>query len=171
MLPGNHGHFDNGISIRPARASDQPFIASLFRSTRDDLQMLNAEQGFIDALIDQQHEAQMQGYGDQFPNAMYFIVEKINEPIGRVTIDFGSNEVRIVDLALIPAARGKGFGSSILRGIQQAAGVTGAPVTLSVQANNIGAQQLYARLGFQLTEIGEMHHMMSWFPSAQFLKA
>ena len=71
----------HGLSIRPSTPADRGFIENLFRTTRDDLRLIDAEPDFIETLIEQQFNAQTTGYGDQFPNAMYFIIEKQGQPI------------------------------------------------------------------------------------------
>ena len=76
----------NELGMRPARPSDSGFIESLYRSTREDLRLVDAEDDFIEALITMQQQAQTVGYGNLFPNAMTFIVEKQGEPIGRVMV-------------------------------------------------------------------------------------
>lgn len=154
----------DGLGLRPARSADNGFIESLYRSTRTDLQQLDAEPDFIETLIEQQHHAQTVGYGDMFPNAMYFIIEKQGESIGRVVIDFGMNEVRLVDIALIPAARSKGYGKNIIQTLQYAAGSSRAPLYLSVLKINQAARQLYHQLGFQLAEAGTVSDLLVWYP-------
>jgi GNAT superfamily N-acetyltransferase len=128
--------------------------------------MLDAEEDFIDELIDAQRRAQTEGYGDMFPNAMYFVAEHHNERIGRVVLDFGHNEVRVVDIALIPAARGKGFGGQILQSVQLVAGKVMAPVALTVRFDHLRAKQLYARLGFVVEEAQIPYERMVWYPPA-----
>jgi ribosomal protein S18 acetylase RimI-like enzyme len=158
--------FQGGLSLRPMNSSDSVFIESLYRSTRDDLRMIDAEDDFIEELIGMQHSAQTQGYGDMFPNAMYFVAEYHSERIGRVVLDFGQNEVRVVDIALIPAARGKGYGSQVLQAVQLVAGKVMAPVTLSVRSDHVLAKQLYARLGFVVEEQQMPFERMIWYPQA-----
>ena len=165
MIPGTNTMPD-GLGLRPARPADNGFIESLYRSTRDDLQLIDAEQEFIETLIEQQHHAQTEGYGDLFPNAMYFIVEKQGESIGRVVIDFGMNEIRLVDVALIPTARNKGYGKSIVQTLQYAAGSARAPLYLSVLKMNQPARQLYHQLGFQFAEASDTHDLLVWYPEA-----
>ena len=106
------------LSIRPARDNDKPFIAQLHHTTRDDLRLIDAERNFIETLIEQQHHAQTVGYGQMFPNALYFIIEMQFERIGQIVVDFGINDVRLVDFSLIPAARGKGLGKQIVQILQ-----------------------------------------------------
>jgi ribosomal protein S18 acetylase RimI-like enzyme len=158
--------FQGGLSLRPMGNSDKAFIESLYRSTRDDLRMIDAEEDFIEGLIEMQQNAQTEGYGDMFPNAMYFVAEYHNERVGRVVLDFGQNEIRVVDIALIPAVRGKGYGSQILQAVQLTASKVMAPVALSVRFDNLHAKQLYARLGFTVEEAQIPYERMVWYPSA-----
>ena len=51
-----------GLQLRPMRSSDNAFMESLYKSTRDDLRMLDAEEDFIEEFIDLQRRAQTQGY-------------------------------------------------------------------------------------------------------------
>lgn len=155
-----------GLSLRPMREADNAFFEALYRSTRDDLRLLDAEEDFIEEFIDFQRRAQVEGYGGQFPNAMYFVAEHHGERIGRIVLDFGQEEVRVVDIALIPAARGKGFGGQILQVIQVIAGKVRAPVTLGVRFDNLRAKQLYASLGFVVEEAGIPFERLVWRPPA-----
>jgi GNAT superfamily N-acetyltransferase len=164
MLDGMN--FQGALRLRPMMASDNAFIESLYRSTREDLRLLDAEEDFIDELIESQRRAQTQGYGDMFPNAMYFVAEHHGERIGRVVLDFGQNEVRVVDIALIPAARGKGFGGQILQSVQLVASKVMAPVTLSVRFDHLAAKHLYARLGFVVESLQLPFERLVWYPPA-----
>lgn len=158
-------HLADGLNIRPARESDRPFIESLYHSTRDDLRMLDAEPDFIEALIEQQQEAQQQGYGEQFPNAFYLILEKQSDPIGRVVLDFAENEIRIIDIVLIPAARSMGYGSSILYALKHAAETVCTPLVLSVYKTNHAARKLYEQHGFAVEQGNPMVDQMVWYPT------
>ena len=161
----NNFNLANGLAVRPARDNDRVFIEALHNSTRDDLRMIDAEEDFIETLIEQQHQAQTVGYGEMFPNAMYFIVEKHSEKIGRIVIDFGMNEVRLVDLAFIPVARGKGYGSNVIQMLQKAAKLNQVPLTLSVITHNHVAKALYFKLGFCVLEQSGSHEQLVWYPN------
>ena len=165
----NKLNLPDGLGMRPATAADNGFIESLYHSTRNDLQQIDAEQDFIENLIEQQQHAQTVGYGESFPNAMYFIIDKHNESIGRAVIDFGMSEVRLVDIALIPAAQNKGYGKSVIQAIQYAAGASRAPLYLSVLKINIKAKQLYHQLGFQLAESTDVSELLVWYPDNQHM--
>ncbi len=155
-----------GLSVRPATAKDKVFLESLYQSTRDDLSFLDAPEEQKAELMEMQFRAQTQGYGDAYPNAMYFVIEKHQEAIGKATIDFGHNEIRLIDLALITAARGKGLGAAVIQAFQQAAAAVAAPMTLTVMQGNTLAKALYQRLGFVTTAIQQPYELMIWYPPA-----
>jgi ribosomal protein S18 acetylase RimI-like enzyme len=155
-----------GLGIRPSRPTDKPFLQQLHNSTRDDLRLIDKEPDYIEGVIQMQYRAQTEGYGAQFPNAMYFVVEKHQEPIGRVVIDFGHNEVRLIDIAFIQQARGKGFGEAVVRGLQQAAAQVRAPMSLSVLSQNRVARNLYMKLGFIVESTSPPYDFMVWYPAS-----
>jgi ribosomal protein S18 acetylase RimI-like enzyme len=157
--------FRSGLSLRPARPSDRAFIESLYNSTRDDLRLIDADRDFIETLIDQQHHAQTLGYSERFPDAVYFIVEVQQERIGKVSIDFNQNEIRIIDLSLIPTARGKGYGAEIIRALKKASCSVCTPLVLNVYKNNFIAKQLYQTEGFKVTHSDQLIDSMVWYPS------
>jgi len=161
----------DNLKLRPVRDDDAGFVESLYRSTRDDLRMLDAEPDAVESLIEMQYQAQTHGYDEQFPNAWHFVVEYLGDRIGRVIMDFGPNEVHVVDIAFIPAARGKGHGAQVLKAMQAAAAKVRAPLTLSVNPLNAAAKRLYLQLGFQVVEIGFMAERLAWYPSVADIHA
>lgn len=159
------GNITDGLHIRPARGSDQPFLEQLYRETREDLRLLDAETDFIESLIEMQMHAQTAGYGTAYPDALYYIVEKHGERIGRVTVDFGANEIHVLDLALIRPARNLGYGAAVLNAVQLAAAKVMAPVSLSVDHHNLRAKQFYFRLGFRCEAVQGPAERWAWYPS------
>lgn len=158
-------NFPEGLSVRPATGKDTPFLESLYQSTRDDLLCLDMGRDQKDELMEMQFRAQTQGYGDSYPNAMYFIIEKHHENIGKATLDFGHNEVRLIDLALIATARGKGLGALVIQALQQAAAAVAVPMTLTVLQENFAAKVFYQRLGFVTAAVELPYELMIWYPA------
>jgi ribosomal protein S18 acetylase RimI-like enzyme len=73
------------------------------------------------------------------------------EPAGRLYLNRGDSEIRIVDIALLPEHRGKGVGSALLRDLLAEADAHGKRVTIHVERMN-PALRLYERLGFSVAE-------------------
>lgn len=139
----------NGVALRPAGAQDRAFERRLHESRRADLWQADAEPDLIRTVIDQQQQAQTQGYGAQRPEARYYVIERAGVACGRLVIDFDAWGLRVVDLALVPEARGAGIAETVLRALQRVAERLPAAVTLSVAEQAAGLQRRYAALGFR----------------------
>ena len=165
MLMGSNS-LPNGLTVRPARPGDKAFLEKLHKDQREDLKMIDADKDYIEGILDLQLRAQSQGYGTMFPNALYFIIEKTGEPVGKLTLDWGGTEARVVDLGFIKRARGKGFGQTVIQGLLAACGPAKCPLAVSVAINNPGLYQSLLKMGFQVMDAAEgaSHHMLIWFP-------
>lgn len=161
----NFSSLADGIGMRPAKPSDEPFLQVLYQSSRADLQWIDGEAELIDTVVANQYQVQQAGMGNQYPNAMHLIIEKTGAAIGAVTVDFGHNEVRLIYLALIPAARGRGYGKAVLLGVQRAAQQVASPVAVVVWRSNPQARRLYLQLGFQVEEAHPLAERLVWYPA------
>ena len=165
MLTGAKSLPDN-LVIRPARPEDDGFLKSLYRSERNDLRMIDAEDDFIEELIGIQYLAKTQGYATMFPDAMYFLIERLGVPIGRLVVNFGSEAVRLVDIAFVPEARGHGYGTHVIKAVQFAAARIQAPVALTVNRDNASARRAYSSLGFLVEWSDAITDHLVWHPGA-----
>lgn len=102
--------------------------------------------------LSQQFEAQRTHYRRYLPNTEYLVIERSDEPIGRLYLDRREDELRIVDIALFSKHRGRGFGGAILSDLIAEAAERAVPVRIHVERTN-PALGLYQRLGFR--EIGD----------------
>jgi len=164
MMMNNDSALSDGLVVRPSRPADGPFLQSLYHSARPDLQWIDGERELIEDVIGQQFQVQERGIGECFPNAMHYVVEKLGTAIGALSAEFGSNEIRILYLAFIPAARGRGYGRTVLQGVQKAAAQVRCPVATVVWANNPHARRHYLALGFQVEERDVAAERLVWYP-------
>lgn len=140
------------LHIRPSLPSDEDFFLALYRSTRDDLSGLLADPRYIDGLIATQQRIQVAGYRSRYPDARYEVLELDGVPVGRLVTAAVPGAVRVVDIAVIPQARGRGVATEALRRLQSQ---DGRDLALAVRKDNSGARRLYAALGFAVdTEDG-----------------
>ena len=70
------------------------------------------------------------------------------EDAGRLYVARWEDEIRIVDIALLPEFRGRGLGGELLRELKAEADAAGKPLSIHVEANN-PARPWYERLGFR----------------------
>lgn len=163
-----------GVRLRMTTAHDKAFERRLHDANRQDLTLIDGERDFVQSIFDMQHRARDEGYGAQFPNAMYYIIEKQGDAVGRLVLDFGRNEVRVVDIALTPAAQGQGIGTTVLEAVKRVAAAVPCPVTLTVRLGRPHLVRLYAGLGFvqdpDAPPQGE-HALLRWTPSGAQMRA
>ena len=95
-----------------------------------------------------QFEAQDRWYREQMPDTSFDVVLVGGEPAGRLYVDRREDEIRIVDIALLPEHRGHGIGTRLLRQLLAEADATATRVTIHVERFN-PALRLYERLGFR----------------------
>lgn len=70
---------------------------------------------------------------------------------GYLAIDHRDGAVYLQWLLLLPAYQQRGIGSAIVADLIDATAAAGKPLQLRVLPVNVGAQRLYARLGFAVT--------------------
>ena len=157
-----------GLNLRIAAEADTPFLAQLYRTTRQDLQQINQSEEFLVAFINMQFNAQKTGYSQQFPNAIYWVVELHDLAIGKVTLDFTSDLVHLIDFAIDPKFQNKGYGQAVVQSLQMAAQKVAAPLLISVAKDNYLAVKLYKQLGFTFdaSSPSAMYQRMIWYPES-----
>ncbi len=150
------------ISFRPISQKDQHFLCELYGTTRaDEMAMVPWSEEQKQEFIDMQFNAQHTFYQEQFKDANYNIVVLNNEAIGRLYTDIRDDEIRIIDIALLPKFRGRGLGFELLNGVIEEAKQRKLPITIHVEKNN-PAMTLYQRLGFVTIEDQGVYDLMRW---------
>ncbi|WNO09092.1 GNAT family N-acetyltransferase [Teredinibacter sp. KSP-S5-2] len=154
------------ISLRLHTHSDIIFMRDLYASIREDeLALTNFSEAEKVAFIAQQFAAQYQHYIQNYNTDFFNIIELDNQAIGRFFVDYWPNEVRVVDIAIMPKFRNNGIGSYLFNRIFAEATELHKPVTIHVERNN-PAKKLYERLGFtDKSQTNEIYILMEWQPS------
>ncbi len=155
------------VILRPVEPSDEPLLLELYASTRDDV----AQAPFTDeqrrGFIKMQHEAQRTDYQARFPAAEHSIILVDGEAQGRIWIDRRPEEIRLLDIALLPEHRDAGTGRVLVERLIDEARVAGVPLRHSVLSTNLDALRFYERLGFEVIEDYEMYVLMEWRHTGQ----
>lgn len=153
------------VYLRPQTAADREFLHGLYASTRwEEL----APSGWPDAakigFLRQQSDLQLKHY-DKFyqDGGAFWLITLGGDPIGRLYVFRGGGEIRVVDLSLVPPARGRGYGAALLTAVQVEAAEQDWSVSIHVERNN-RARNLYRRLGFVVTEEHGVYLRMDWYP-------
>jgi ribosomal protein S18 acetylase RimI-like enzyme len=148
------------INLRPERADDADFLFALFRSSRE-AEFAPLTQAQRESLLRFQHQVQARDYAERFPHSEHFIVELDGQPAGRLLLNRDAGELRVVDIAVLPAMRGRGIASTVLKSLISEAEAAGIPLRLSVWHDN-PALTLYRRLGFCVRAENVTHLELEW---------
>jgi ribosomal protein S18 acetylase RimI-like enzyme len=148
--------------LRPETSADGPFLLELYASTRqEELDATGWPAAMKEAFVRMQFNAQQQGYRATFARAEFAIILLDNHASGRIVIDRAEHEFRLVDIALLPAHRGRGLGTALVQNLQREAAAAKMPLRLSVLKGE-RASQLYQRLGFQKTGEAGPRDQLEW---------
>lgn len=155
------------VARRSLSGGDETLLLEIYAGTRqDELAQFGWSEVQASSFIAGQFAAQSAHYARHYPTMTAEIVLVDGEPAGRLLVDRQSDQIRIVDISLLPAFRGQLIGTELIRELQQEAAAAGKPVTIHVDNRN-PAVDLYRRLGFLLVELREPYLFMRWpAPSA-----
>lgn len=152
------------ISFRRIRPADEPFLNRLYHSTRwDEMALTTWSDEEKRVFLDQQFTAQHKFYQEQFASAEFSLVLKSGRRAGRLYIDRRDDEIRLIDIALLPEYRNGGVGRALLERLLAEAREIGQPVRIHVEQFN-PALRLYDRLGFRKVRDEGPYFLMEWRP-------
>ena len=150
------------IALRPATADDDALLRRIYASTREDeLAATGWPAQRRAAFLHQQFMARQRHFRQHFPGAHNLLLERDGQPIGRLCWQWMPDELRLIDISLLPAWRGQGRGLQVVSGLQSLAARRGLAMGLHVEVGN-PAIALYERLGFVVTGHAGLHHFMHW---------
>jgi len=137
-----------GYALRERTQGDIPFLSRLYASTREDeLRVVNWTDAQKAAFLQDQFDKQHLHYLAHYPRAQWLVIEREGVPVGRIYLEQTPSEIRLMDLALLPAIRGQGIGTALMRSLIAHADQVGLAISLHVEPYN-PAMRLYSRLGF-----------------------
>lgn len=158
------GSLSPGFRLRHETEDDFEFIVRLYASTRaEELAPVPWPEEAKQAFLRSQCELQHAHYQKHYLHAKFLVIERNGQPVGRLYLHQGAQEIRLMDIAFMPEQRGQGVGTLLLRALLAYAQAHSVTVTLHVEPLN-PAQRLYARLGFRLLEERGAYHFLEWRP-------
>jgi ribosomal protein S18 acetylase RimI-like enzyme len=136
-------------TLRPIADADHDFLLRLYGTVRaDELAQVDWTDEQKAAFVLQQFTAQHAWWTEHYEGASFDLVLRDGVPIGRLYVARWAEEIRIVDIALMPEWRGRGIGEALIRGVFAEGDSAGKPVSIHVEQYN-PARRLYERLGFE----------------------
>jgi ribosomal protein S18 acetylase RimI-like enzyme len=154
------------VALRRVEDSDTEFLFRVYASTREEeLEPTgwSAEQKAL--FLRHQFDAQDRYYHDVYTSTSFDVILVEGEPAGRLYVGRWTDEIRMVDIALLPPYRRMGAGTFLMRRLQHEARETQRALTLHVEVFN-PAVAWYRHLGFAVVEDKGIHLFMRWNAAA-----
>jgi len=152
------------IGYRPVEPEDRDFLCKVYASTRrEELAPLSWTDAQKQEFLKMQFEAQDRYYRKQYAGDAFLMIQLDGRSVGRLYVGRWEEEIRIIDIALLPEYRGSGIGSAILSDLLAEAESEGKPVRIHVEKQN-PALRLYKRLGFVPIADRGVYDLMQWSP-------
>jgi len=153
------------VALRPVRDGDEPFLLRVYAGTRaEELARVPWSVEQKAAFVAQQFAAQTAHYAQHYAGMRAELILLDGVPAGRLLVARWPDEIRIVDISILPELRGRGAGSVLLRELLDEATVAGKRVSIHVEREN-RALGLYERLGFRRVGEHGVYWRMEWNPA------
>ena len=150
------------ITLRPVGPDDYDFLVEVYGSTRaEELALVPWTNEQRDAFTRSQLNAQQEHYLKTYPDATHDIIMSNGRPVGRLYVARLDQEIRIIDITLLPAERNVGIGSYLINQLLDEAKQTGKITRIYVEEFN-PSLRLFQRLGFSPSEQHGFHLLLQW---------
>jgi ribosomal protein S18 acetylase RimI-like enzyme len=163
--PGNR--FDAvmpDVTLRPVELGDEGFLYRVYASTRlEELAQTGWSEALRETFLRQQFDAQSRYYREHYQEASFDVILADGSPIGRLYVARWPEEIRIVDIALLPEYRNAGIGTKLLEDLISESEASMKPLSIHVERFN-PALRLYERLGFREVEDKGVYLLMQRAP-------
>jgi ribosomal protein S18 acetylase RimI-like enzyme len=154
------------VALRPETAADLALSRAIYAATREqELARVPWTAAQREAFLAQQFDAQRHHYRAHHPRAQWSIVVVDGADAGRLYLDQTPDMLLLIDIALLPAYRGRGIGRRLMDGIVARAEGAGIAIRLHVEHDN-PALAWYRRLGFVVDGDTGVHWRMLRQPGA-----
>lgn len=154
------------LFLRPVTPEDDEFLLSVYASTRlEELSQVEWAEGQKESFLRWQFDLQRREYDLRFPDARYEVIFIDSRPAGRIWKGEDEEQIRLLDIALLPEFQNRGAGTLLLRQLIEEATEAQKPLRHMVFVLNNEAHRFYERLGFSVIEdLGAYKHMEWWPP-------
>jgi len=114
------------VELRPVTASDDEFLLSVYASTRaDELAQAEWAEGQKEMFLRWQFDLQRREYDARFPDASYNVILVDQQPVGRIWVGSDDEQIRLLDIALLPEFQSRGIGTALLERLKNDAATSG----------------------------------------------
>jgi len=148
------------ITLRSVGPDDEDFLLAVYASTRaEEMALVPWTEQQREAFIRSQFGAQLDHYREKYPTANHDVILSNGRQVGRLYVARLDQEIRIVDITVLPSERNGGIGSYLIKQLLDEARSGGKFTRIYVEEFN-PSLSLFQRLGFSLKEQHGIHLLL-----------
>jgi GNAT superfamily N-acetyltransferase len=164
-MSGNEGEVEGAtqqaggrVSLRPAAPEDSEFLINVYAASRaDEMALVDWTDEQKLAFLTSQFNSQREQYLNRFPDSVCSVINFGGERVGRLWVARLPEQIRLLDIALLPQHQNKGVGGQLMRALIEESEATALPLRHMVFKLNPGGWRFYERLGFEPIEEYHMY--------------
>jgi ribosomal protein S18 acetylase RimI-like enzyme len=150
------------ISLSPVTTNDESFLLEAYTSTRlDEMALVDWSEAQKAQFLKSQFDAQQLHYRIHNPDAKHDVIVREGVRVGRVYVARRDNEIRVLDVTILPQYRNQGIGTRIIASLMAESSIAGKPLNIYVESYS-PAMALFKRLGFTSAGTNGIQHLMEW---------
>lgn len=150
----------SAVKLRAVAPGDEAFLLEVYASTRaDEMALVPWDHEQRQAFLVMQFSAQQEHYQKKYPKGNHYIILAGDRQVGRLYVARLDDEIRIIDLTLLPHERRAGIGTHLLGDLLDEARGAGRVVRIYVESFN-PSLRLFENLGFAQIEQSGIHLLM-----------
>jgi ribosomal protein S18 acetylase RimI-like enzyme len=161
-VPTANGSRTPAIALRPALPADEEFLLEVYASTRaEEMALTPWTESQRESFVKMQFAAQSSHYKEKYPEANHDVIMTNGRRVGRLYVARLKDEIRIVDITILPDDRNAGIGGALLTKLIDEAKSSEKPLKIYVEVFN-PSLRLFKRLGFVQVDAAGVHCLMLW---------
>ena len=141
------------LDLRPVTADDEHDLWDLHKATM---------RGLVDQVWGWDEAVQREFFRAYLDAGNLSIIVVDGEAVGAVQVHTADDHYLLSQIEVAPAHQGQGYGTRVIRRLQEQATQDGRSIQLQVLKVNPAALRLYERLGFHRTGETDTHRHLTW---------
>ena len=150
------------VTLRDVTPEDRDFLRDVYATTRAaEMEMVPWSPEQRAAFVEFQFNAQDKYYREKFALAQYSVILLDQTPVGRVYVLRDDQEIRILDITVLPEYRKRGIGSFLLTNLLEEGERSGKAVQIYIESFN-PSRALFERMGFSVVAEEGINFLFEW---------
>lgn len=155
------------IHLKPIEQDDESFLFQIFAASRaEEMARVPWDDSLKRAFLWSQFQAQSEQYRIKYPTGDFSVILLDTQPVGRLYLGRLEEQLRIIDLAVLPQFQRQGIAREIMAELMTESRRRHKPIRIYVESFN-PALAWFLKLGFQKIDGDDVYYFLEWQSGAE----